>query len=60
MAKKVGSSLILTQDEMRRFLAMLNDPETIKRRDEFFKELDQIPMKENEDGSFEFEMEVDE
>ena len=61
MARRLGTSIILTKEEMRLFLEKFNnpDPEYIARRDKFFKELDLLEMREFPDGSFEFETDID-
>lgn len=60
MARTEGARLVLNNQEMAEFLQQVNHPdeETVRRRNHFFAELDQIELVEHEDGSFEFEFEL--
>ena len=46
-------NLVLSASDWVALQKKLRDPETIRKRDEFFSELDKLEVKENPDGSWE-------
>ena len=46
-------NLVLSASDWVALQKKLRDPETIRKRDEFFSELDKLEVKKNPDGSFE-------
>lgn len=52
------NTLVLSAKDWVSFQRSLRDPERIKRRDEFFKELDSMDIKKNPDGSWEVPSEL--
>ena len=61
MARAEGARVLFDHTEMEAFLQQVNHPdaETLRRRDAFFAELEQLDLIENDDGGFSFEFELD-
>ena len=55
MAQHEGSVLVLTHEEYDEMIRRMRDPEVIRRKKALFAELDQMPIRYNEDGSIEVE-----